>query len=67
VAPGHRGAGLGRRLLDAAAAIGRERGWRRLDVTAPPGDAWRRSVAFYEKNGFVFAGPKLRRVLAVGV
>jgi len=67
VAPGHRSAGLGRRLLDAAAAIGRERGWRRLDVTAPPGDAWRRSVAFYEKNGFVFTGPKLRRVLADGV
>jgi GNAT superfamily N-acetyltransferase len=67
VAPGHRSTGLGRRLLDAAAAIGRERGWRRLDVTAPPGDAWRRTVAFYEANGFVFTGPKLRRVLADGV
>lgn len=67
VAPHHRSAGLGRRLLDAAAAIGRERGWRRLDVAAPPGDAWKRSVAFYEKNGFVFTGPKLRRLLADGI
>jgi hypothetical protein len=45
-------------------AVARERGWRRLDVTAPPGDAWRRTVAFYEKNGFVFTGPKLRLRIA---
>jgi GNAT superfamily N-acetyltransferase len=67
VDPAHRSAGVGRRLLDAAVAVGRERGWRRLDVTAPPGDAWRRTVAFYEKNGFVFTGPKLRRAIAAGI
>jgi GNAT superfamily N-acetyltransferase len=67
VVPAHRSAGVGRLLLDEAVAIGRERGWRRLDVTAPPGDAWRRTVAFYEKNGFVFTGPKLRRSLAPGI
>jgi hypothetical protein len=36
-------------------------------VTAPPGDAWKRTVAFYEANGFVFTGPKLRRALTDGV
>lgn len=67
VDPAHRSTGVGRDLLDAAAAIGRERGWRRMDVTAPPGDAWRRTVAFYEKNGFVFTGPKLRRAIGPGI
>ena len=67
VAPAHRSTGVGRLLLDAAASIGRERGWRRIDVTAPPGERWRRTVAFYEKNGFVFTGPKLRRSLADGI
>jgi GNAT superfamily N-acetyltransferase len=67
VAPPRRSAGVGRLLLDAAAEIGRERGWRRIDVTAPPGDRWRRTVAFYERNGFVFTGPKLRRALADGI
>ena len=60
VAPGRRSAGVGRRLVAAAAAFGRERGWPRIDVTAPPGAAWERSVRFYETHGFVFTGPKLR-------
>jgi GNAT superfamily N-acetyltransferase len=60
VAPGRRSAGIGRRLVEAAAAFGREKGWRRIDVTAPPGAAWGRSVRFYESRGFVFTGPKLR-------
>jgi GNAT superfamily N-acetyltransferase len=60
VAPEHRSAGVGARLLEAAAALGATRGWRRLDVTAPPGTAWERTVRFYENHGFVFTGPKLR-------
>lgn len=60
VAPGHRSAGVGARLVAAAKAHGVARGWRRLDVTAPPGAAWERSVRFYEKLEFVFTGPKLR-------
>jgi GNAT superfamily N-acetyltransferase len=60
VVPGRRSSGVGRRLVEAAAAFGREKGWRRIDVTAPPGAAWERSVRFYETRGFVFTGPKLR-------
>jgi GNAT superfamily N-acetyltransferase len=60
VAPGLRSAGVGARLVAAARAHGVARGWRRLDVTAPPGEAWERSVRFYERLGFVFTGPKLR-------
>ena len=60
VAPGRRSAGVGATLIEAAKTHGAARGWRRIDVTAPPGAAWERSVRFYEKLGFVFTGPKLR-------
>jgi hypothetical protein len=33
---------------------------RLLAEPAPPGEAWERSVRFYETQGFVFTGPKLR-------
>jgi len=64
VAPEHRWRGIGRRLLEAAFAHGRARGWRRIDVTAPPGPKWERTARFYESQGFVFTGPKLRRPIA---
>jgi GNAT superfamily N-acetyltransferase len=60
VAPEHRSTGVGARLVEAARTHGAARGWRRLDVTAPPGPAWERSLRFYERLGFVFTGPKLR-------
>jgi GNAT superfamily N-acetyltransferase len=63
VEAGHRGEGLGRRLIEAAVGFGRERGWMRIDVTAPSGPRWERTVRFYEEQGFVFTGPKLRRRL----
>ena len=64
VAPEHRWRGIGRRLLDAAVVFARARGWRRIDVTAPPGPKWERTVRFYESQGFVFTGPKLRRPIS---
>lgn len=60
VAPAYRSLGVGALLLTAVSQFGRDRGWRRLDVTAPPGGRWQRTVDFYRKNGFVFTGPKLR-------
>jgi GNAT superfamily N-acetyltransferase len=63
VEAGHRGEGVGRRLIEAALQLGRQRGWIRIDVTAPPGPRWERTVRFYEKQGFLFTGPKLRRRL----
>ncbi len=64
VVPEHRSSGVGRVLLEAARELGRVRGWRRIDVTAPPGPAWERTVRFYERHGFVFTGPKMRCLLA---
>lgn len=60
VAPEQRSAGTGARLIAEAAAVGRERGWRRIEVTAPEAPRWSRTRAFYECQGFVFAGPKLK-------
>jgi predicted N-acetyltransferase YhbS len=44
-------AGVGRRLVDDAKRIARERGATRIDVLANP-----QAVAFYEAVGFVPAG-----------
>ena len=60
VDPDYRSKGVGLRLLESVLAYARKAGWKRVDVTAPPGDEWRRTVAFYEREGFVFSGPKLK-------
>ena len=63
VAPAHRARGVGRRLIEAVKEHGRRRGWRRIDVTAPPEARWGRTVKFYLAQGFAFTGPKLRCLL----
>lgn len=60
VVPEFRSHGVGKLLIDAIREFGREKGWRRIDVTAPPEEKWKRTVAFYESQGFVFTGPKMR-------
>jgi GNAT superfamily N-acetyltransferase len=60
VAPSHRSNGLGAQMLRRAVAYGAKRGWSRIEVTAPEGDRWHRTVAFYQRNGFRYAGPKLK-------
>ena len=64
VAPEYRSEGVGARLLDAVADYGRAKGWRRIDVTAPESTRWDRTRAFYERNGYVFTGPKLKRLIS---
>ncbi len=59
VNPGERSAGVGEALIAAAADYGRQNGWSRLEVGAPPADRWARTVAFYERNGFSEIGPRL--------
>ena len=60
VDPKFRSAGVGKMLIDAVKSLGREKNWLRIDVTAPPEEEWKRTVRFYERQGFVFTGPKLR-------
>jgi len=60
VAPEYRSRKIGRQLLETVKDFGRSRGWKRIDVTAPPGPRWERTVRFYEREGFLFTGPKLK-------
>ena len=63
VAPAYRSSGVGKALVDAAVAHGRARGWLRIDVTAPEDARFERTRRFSEREGFVFTGPKLKRLL----
>ncbi|MBY4678593.1 GNAT family N-acetyltransferase [Marinobacterium arenosum] len=63
VRPAWRASGLGQRLIDAALDIARQQRWQRLEVGAPAGQQWQRSRAFYQANGFVETGPRLRRLI----
>jgi GNAT superfamily N-acetyltransferase len=60
VTPEFRSKGVGKQLVEAAKQIGKEKGWARIDVTAPESERWERTRKFYEKEGFGFTGPKLK-------
>ena len=60
VEPAWRSRKVGAQLVEAVAAYGRERGWRRIDVTAPESERWERTRRFYEDCGYSFTGPKLK-------
>lgn len=54
-----RSQGIGCDLVAHARQIALDRGWRRLEVTAPFGSRFSRSVEFYRANGFEDSGPRL--------
>ncbi len=66
VHPSVRSSAVGASLIAAVLELARDRGWKRVEVTAPESPRWRRTRAFYERNGFVFSGPKLRLDLGGG-
>jgi GNAT superfamily N-acetyltransferase len=59
VRPEFRSHGIGRELLASARRLAEERRWKRLEVTAPFGERFARSVQFYRANGFDDSGPRL--------
>jgi GNAT superfamily N-acetyltransferase len=63
VTPGSRSKGVGPKLLAAAKEFGNRMGWRRLEVGAPDVPKWKRTAAFYRRNGFDEVGPRLRILL----
>lgn len=60
VDPTLRSQGVGEAVIDFCARFGGERGWHRIDVTAPPDPKWDPTFEFYRKRGFVPTGPKLK-------
>jgi GNAT superfamily N-acetyltransferase len=63
ITPDSRSAGIGGRLVDAAAAFGRRRSWPFMEVGAPAQPRWKRTVAFYHRQGFRDIGPRLELAL----
>lgn len=63
VKPAYRSQGVAAQLLAAAQEEGLARGWKRLEVGAPNQPKWHRTLAFYEGEGFLETGPRLRRLI----
>ena len=59
-----RSKGVGKLLLDEVISFACEQGWHRIDVAAPLGDKWQRTVDFYLREGFVHTGHKLKYMLS---
>lgn len=54
---------IGKMLVDKVKELAKEKSWPRIDVTAPTEPKWDRTVKFYESQGFIFTGPKMKFVL----
>ncbi|AFH62621.2 GCN5 family acetyltransferase [Paenibacillus mucilaginosus K02] len=64
VRPAYRSHGLGRQLIEVAAAYAAAVGWKRLEVCTPPLPAFDRSLEFYKREGFeVTGGRKMKRMI----
>jgi hypothetical protein len=60
IVPELRSRKVGEGVIEKIKEIGKGRKWKRIDVTAPSEDKWRRTVDFYKKSGFVYTGSKLK-------
>ena len=63
IKPEFRSKNIGTALIEKIKEVGREKKWKRIDVTAPTEDRWIRTVAFYEKSGFIYTGPKMKLII----
>jgi GNAT superfamily N-acetyltransferase len=63
VRPAYRSCQAGECLMNAAKGYGRNKGWKRLEVTTPPLPAFDRTLHFYQAHGFDVAGGRKMKVL----
>ena len=63
IKPEFRSKNIGTALIEKIKEVGKEKKWKRIDVTAPTEDRWIRTVAFYEKSGFIYTGPKMKLII----
>lgn len=65
VRPEYRSHGIGNQLISKAIRSAQARGWKRLEVTTPPLPQFDKTLAFYEREGFIVTGGrKLKRDLS---
>lgn len=55
-----RSSGIGKALLQSAIECAQRNGWKRLEVTPPHQEAWKRTYNFYRREGFTEIGPRLK-------
>ncbi len=60
VLPEERSTGVGKALLEKAKDFGREKSWKRIEVTLPEKVKWPRTYNFYMQGGFKEIGPRLK-------
>jgi GNAT superfamily N-acetyltransferase len=63
VRPEYRCHGVGQQLTDALKLLGRNKGWKRLEVTTPPLPEFDKTLGFYEREGFEITGGRKLKVL----
>ncbi len=63
VKPAYRSSNIGGLLLGAAFKKGRALGWKRLEVGSPSASDSPRTMKFYQDNGFVETGARLRCIM----
>lgn len=56
----YRSRGVGTQLIRHCEHFSVDHGYGRIDVSAPPDSRWDRTYAFYQTNGFVPTGRKLK-------
>ena len=62
VAPESRSQGVGGQVLQLIKTLAVQKGWERIDVSAPIAEEWIRSVDFYKKYGLNSTGKKLKYI-----
>ena len=62
VRPEYRSNNVGFHLVSQAKSFGASRGWNRLEVTTPPLPQFDKTLAFYEREGFVITGGRKLKV-----
>lgn len=60
VTPEYRSAGIGKMFIGFIKKIAIEKKWRRIELTAPERKLWKRTISFYEREGFIEIGPRLK-------
>lgn len=63
VKPTFRSCQVGELLVNSEIEQSSANGWKRLEVCSPPPTEFKRTIHFYEKNGFKNTGARLRKII----